>query len=161
MIRGLLQLSPSDTMIAAAPEGTPPRRIGKQNSKQLPAPLCLAEALRRESIVCRRFSWSGCELPFMTVSNENRSIQLWCGEGTFFIIQVRWMPPPPKGCPHDGLMTKKNFLAPLCLGEALMRESIVFWRFLWLWCERYRFMSVSTAPENFPIKNLWMYNKKR
>ena len=76
MIRGLLQLSPSDMMIAAAPEGTPLRRIGEQNSKQLPAPPCLAEALRRESIVCRRFSWSGCELPFMTVSNENRSIQL-------------------------------------------------------------------------------------
>jgi len=30
MIRGWLQLSPSGTMIAAAPEGTPPRRIGEQ-----------------------------------------------------------------------------------------------------------------------------------
>jgi hypothetical protein len=39
MIRGWLQLPPSDTMIAAAPEGTPPRRIGEQNSKQLPAVL--------------------------------------------------------------------------------------------------------------------------
>jgi hypothetical protein len=68
--RELLQLSPSDRMIAAAPEGTPPRRIGEQNSKQLPAPPCLAEALRRESIVLRRFSWSGCELPFMSVSTE-------------------------------------------------------------------------------------------
>jgi len=28
------------------------------------------EALRRESIVWRRFSWSGCELPFMSVSPE-------------------------------------------------------------------------------------------
>jgi hypothetical protein len=63
-------------MIAAAPEGTPPRRIGEQNSKQLPAPPCLAEALRRESIVWRRFSWSGCELPFMSVSTE-RAMSLW------------------------------------------------------------------------------------
>ena len=55
MIRGWLQLSPSDTMIAAAPEGTPPRRIGEQNSKQLPAPLCLGEALMQESIVFWRF----------------------------------------------------------------------------------------------------------
>jgi hypothetical protein len=47
-------------MIAAAPEGTTPRRIGEQNSKQLPARLCLGEALRRESIVWRKFS--GCEL---------------------------------------------------------------------------------------------------
>jgi hypothetical protein len=70
MIQGWLQLSPSDTMIAAATEWTPPRRIGEQNSKQLPAPLCLAEALMRESIVWRRFSWSGCELPFMSVSTE-------------------------------------------------------------------------------------------
>jgi hypothetical protein len=163
MIRGWLQLSPSDTMIAAAPEGTPPRRIGVQNSKQLPAPPCLVEALRRESIVCRRFSWSGCELPFMSVSNENRSIQLWSRDGTFFIIQVQWMPRPRKDALTADwrLKIKKNFLAPLCLGEALMRESIVFWRFLWLRCECYRFMFVSTDPENFPIKNLRMYNKKR
>ena len=58
-------------MIAVAPEGTPPQRIGEQNSKQLPAPPCLAEALRRESIVQRRFSGSGCELPFMPVSTES------------------------------------------------------------------------------------------
>jgi hypothetical protein len=34
MIRGLLPLSPSDTMIAAT-EGTPLRRIGEQNLKKL------------------------------------------------------------------------------------------------------------------------------
>jgi len=62
MMRGFLQLSISDTRIAAAPEGTPQRRIGEQNSKQLPAPPCLAEALMREFIVCRRFSRSGFEL---------------------------------------------------------------------------------------------------
>ncbi len=40
---------------------------------------------------------------------------------------------PPKGRPRGGLMTKKikkNFLAPLCLGEALRQVSIVLWRFL-------------------------------
>jgi hypothetical protein len=73
MIRGWLQLSSSDTMIATAPEGTPPRRIGEQNSKQLPAPPCLAEALMRESIVWRRFSWSGYELPFISVSTESNN----------------------------------------------------------------------------------------
>ena len=55
MIRGLLQLSPSDMMIAAAPEGTPLRRIGEQNSKQLPAPPCLGEALKWVPIVFWRF----------------------------------------------------------------------------------------------------------
>ncbi len=74
MIQGWLQLSPSDTMIAAAPEGTPPRRIGEQNSKQLPAQPCLAEALMLESIVWRRFSWSGCELPFISVSTESNNV---------------------------------------------------------------------------------------
>ena len=38
----MLTISPSDTMIAAAPEGTPPRRIGE---KLKSAPPCLAEAL--------------------------------------------------------------------------------------------------------------------
>jgi hypothetical protein len=33
MIRGLLPLSPSDTMIAAAPKGISLRRIGEQNLK--------------------------------------------------------------------------------------------------------------------------------
>ncbi len=35
MIRGLLPLSPSDTMIAAAPKGISLRRIGEQNLKKL------------------------------------------------------------------------------------------------------------------------------
>ena len=58
MIRGELHHFPSDTMIAA-PEGTPLRWIGEQNSKQLPAPLCLAEALSPESFVWRRFHGPG------------------------------------------------------------------------------------------------------
>ena len=45
-------------MTAAAPEGTPPRRIGdlKKFKKNFPALPCLGEALRRVSIVPGRFS---------------------------------------------------------------------------------------------------------
>ena len=38
-------------MIAAAPEGSPPRRISNKQFKKTPAPPCLGEALRRGSIV--------------------------------------------------------------------------------------------------------------
>jgi len=41
MMRGLLPLSPSDTMNATAPDGAHPRRIGDKNSKKLPAPVPL------------------------------------------------------------------------------------------------------------------------
>jgi hypothetical protein len=47
MMRGLLPLYPSGTMIAAAPDGAPPRRIGDY-SKKTPGPPCLGEALRRD-----------------------------------------------------------------------------------------------------------------
>jgi len=46
----LLALYSSGVMNAAAPDGAPPRRINNY-SKIPPAPPCLAEALRRESIV--------------------------------------------------------------------------------------------------------------
>jgi len=62
MIRGLLPFSPSDTMITAAPQRDAPAADRSAKSKQPPAPPCLAEALRRESIVGRRFSWYWCEL---------------------------------------------------------------------------------------------------
>jgi hypothetical protein len=42
---------------------------------------------------------------------------------------------------------KKKILCPPCLGEALMRLSIVR-QFLWFWFERYEFMPVSTAQKN-------------
>jgi hypothetical protein len=49
--------------------GLPVRRIGKQNSKKVPAPPCLAEALSRESIEKIKFSWfEGESDEFMPVS---------------------------------------------------------------------------------------------
>jgi hypothetical protein len=58
------------------------------------------------------------------------------------------MPPPPKGRPRGGLVTKdlKKILCPPCLGEALSRVSIVR-QFLWFWFERYEFMPVSTEQK--------------
>ena len=38
-------------MIAAAPEGSPPRRISNKTIQKNPCPPCLGEALRRGSIV--------------------------------------------------------------------------------------------------------------
>jgi hypothetical protein len=43
--------TPPFTMIAAAPEGSPPRRISNKQFKKNPCPPCLGEALRRCSIV--------------------------------------------------------------------------------------------------------------
>jgi hypothetical protein len=51
MMRGLLPLYPSVTMIAAAPDGAPPRRIGAKIEKKTTCPPCLGEALRRGCIV--------------------------------------------------------------------------------------------------------------
>lgn len=48
---GLLPLFPSGMMNAAAPEGTPPRRLVTKNLKKFPARRASQEALRRESIV--------------------------------------------------------------------------------------------------------------
>ena len=47
--------NPSFTMIAAAPEGSPPRRISNKQFKKNPCPPCLKEALRRGSIVITIF----------------------------------------------------------------------------------------------------------
>jgi hypothetical protein len=38
-------------MTAAAPDGTPPQRIGDEKFKKTLCPPCLKEALRRESFV--------------------------------------------------------------------------------------------------------------
>jgi hypothetical protein len=48
-IRGLLPLSPSDTMIAPPPTGSPGG--GSITIQKTPCPPCLAEALMWESIV--------------------------------------------------------------------------------------------------------------
>jgi hypothetical protein len=64
----LLALYSSGMMNAAAPDGAPPRRINSYSKTPLPA------VLRRgpEAGVLRigRFSWFGCELPFMPVSTK-------------------------------------------------------------------------------------------
>ena len=52
MMRGLLPLSPSVTMNAAAPDRAPPQRIGDYQKKSF-CPQCLGEALRRGSFVER------------------------------------------------------------------------------------------------------------
>jgi len=44
---GIVPIFPSDTMTAAAPDGTPPRRIGDKNFLKAISPLCLGEALRQ------------------------------------------------------------------------------------------------------------------
>ena len=55
-------------MIAAAPEGSPPRRISNKQLKKIPAPPCLGEALRRGSIVnITIFMDSGVNTLFMPV----------------------------------------------------------------------------------------------
>jgi hypothetical protein len=57
---------------------------------------------------------------------ENRSIHPWCGNDTFFIIKVRWIPPSLKERRCGELMIKiKKILAALYLGEALKRVSII------------------------------------
>ena len=40
----------NERMNAAAPEGTPPRRISDKEIQKLPAPPCLGEALRRGTL---------------------------------------------------------------------------------------------------------------
>ena len=67
----LLALYSSGAMIAAAPDGAPPQRIDLLKIQKIPCPLCLAEALKRESFVEGRFSWFGCErigvCPFLQI----------------------------------------------------------------------------------------------
>ena len=54
-----------------APEGTSLcYGFREKNAKNLLAPLCLEEALRRGALATERFSWFGCELPFMPVSTD-------------------------------------------------------------------------------------------
>ena len=50
MIRDFFN-TPPFTMISAAPEGSPPRRISNKTIQKNPCPPCLGEALRRGSIV--------------------------------------------------------------------------------------------------------------
>ena len=58
-------------MVAAAPEGSPPRRISNKQFKKKPCPPCLGEALRRDSIVyITIFMGSGANTLFMPVSTE-------------------------------------------------------------------------------------------
>jgi hypothetical protein len=71
----------------AAPDGAPPRRINTVDFSEIflperlkenrTAPPCLEEALIRGTIViftffCR-FSWFGCERPFMSVSTKPKN----------------------------------------------------------------------------------------
>jgi hypothetical protein len=51
MMRRLLPVYPSITMIAIAPVRAPPQRIGDYKIKKTPCPPCLGEALKRESFV--------------------------------------------------------------------------------------------------------------
>jgi hypothetical protein len=68
----MYHLSSSGTMNAAAPEGTPPRRIShKKNTMRLPVPPCIGEALRRVSIAEKiDFQNLGANTQLMPVSPE-------------------------------------------------------------------------------------------
>jgi hypothetical protein len=60
--------TPQFTMIAAAPVGSPPRRISKHTIQKKPCPPCLGEAPRCGSIVYISFHGSGANTLSMPVS---------------------------------------------------------------------------------------------
>jgi hypothetical protein len=71
---------PPFTMNAAAPEGTPPRRISyvskKHSCPAVPRRGPEAKEPSQNYIVIGRFSWFGCELPVMSISPEQKSGKL-------------------------------------------------------------------------------------
>ena len=84
-------------------------------------------------------------LSFLTISYENSSIFLWCGDYYPTIYVVRWMPPPPTGHPRGGSITIKNTLPSVPRrgpDEGILRIGTIFMVRVWT----YRFMPVFTEP---------------
>ena len=80
---------------------------------------------------------------FFKIFYENRCIQIQCGDCYHFTHLVRWLPPPPKGRPRGGWVTKN--LKKLHARHASYRSwtggpSYKRW-FTWFGCEPNRFMS--------------------
>jgi len=85
---------PPSMIYAAAPEGAPPRRISDwiHMRKYLTALRCPLRALRRRTVSNQRFSWFGCELPFMCVSAEPKKL-LWRNHLIVIMTLLGALPP--------------------------------------------------------------------